>query len=89
MYSDKVKQSTPGISKCKVQTFSASDKPKPQKENLLDQATKMLRTSKKKFPGTQIGNTVRTKVLDVDRGPTDPRNVFATIVENRIQTFIN
>ncbi|KAK9679289.1 hypothetical protein QE152_g40145 [Popillia japonica] len=50
------------------------------KENLLLQATKMLRTSKKKFPAAQIGDTVRIQVPDVDRGRTDPRNVLAIVV---------
>lgn len=38
------------------------------KENLLLQATKKLRTSKRKFPPAQIGNTARKQVPDVDRG---------------------
>jgi hypothetical protein len=54
------------------------------KENLLLQATKMLRTSKRKFPPAQIGDTVRIQVPDVDRGRTDPRNVLAVVagIEN-------
>ncbi|GFQ71841.1 KRAB-A domain-containing protein 2 [Trichonephila clavata] len=35
------------------------------KENLLLQATKMLRTSQKQFPSAQIGDTVRIQVPDV------------------------
>jgi hypothetical protein len=40
----------------------------------------MLRTSKRKFPPAQIGDTVRIQVPDVDRGRTDPRNVLAVVV---------
>lgn len=50
------------------------------KENLLLQATKMLQTSKRKFPPAQIGDTVRIQVPDVDRGRTDARNVLAVVV---------
>ncbi|CAH1382882.1 unnamed protein product [Tenebrio molitor] len=39
----------------------------------------MLRTSKRKFPPAQIGDTVRIQVPDVDRGRTDPRNVLAVV----------
>ena len=50
------------------------------KENLLQQATKMLRTSQKQFPPTQIGDTVRIQVPGVDRARTDNRNVLAVVV---------
>ncbi|GBL79998.1 hypothetical protein AVEN_29020-1 [Araneus ventricosus] len=50
------------------------------KENLRLQATKMLRTSNKKFPPAQIGDTVRIQVPDVDRGRTDGRNVLTVVV---------
>jgi hypothetical protein len=39
----------------------------------------MLRTSKRKFPPAQIGDTVRIQVPDVDSGRTDPRNVLAVV----------
>ena len=41
----------------------------------------MLRTSERKFPPAQIGDTVRIKVPDVDRGRTDLRNVLAVVVK--------
>ncbi|KAJ8961455.1 hypothetical protein NQ318_014703 [Aromia moschata] len=50
------------------------------KENLVLQATKMIKTSKKKFPPAHIGDTVRIQVPDIDRGRTDPRNVLAVVV---------
>lgn len=40
----------------------------------------MLRTSKRKFPPAQIGDTVRIQVPNVDRGRTDTRNVLAVVV---------
>ncbi|GFV25841.1 hypothetical protein TNCV_3868091 [Trichonephila clavipes] len=40
----------------------------------------MLRSSQKKFAPTQIGDTVRIQVPDVDRGRTDNRNVLAVVV---------
>ncbi|GFT47092.1 uncharacterized protein NPIL_55411 [Nephila pilipes] len=40
----------------------------------------MLRTSKRKFPPTQIGDTVRIQVPDFDRCQTDARNVLAVVV---------
>ena len=50
------------------------------KENLLLQATKMLRTSQKQFPPAQIGDTVRIQVPDVNCGRTDNRNMLAVVV---------
>lgn len=50
------------------------------KENLLLQATKMLRTSQKQFPPAQIGDNVRIQVPDVDCGRTDSRNVLVVVV---------
>ncbi|KAM4707160.1 baculoviral IAP repeat-containing protein 1-like [Discoglossus pictus] len=46
------------------------------KENLLLQATKMLRTSQKRFPPAQIGDTVRIQVPDVDRGRGTSMSIF-------------
>ncbi|XP_055931953.1 uncharacterized protein LOC129962237 [Argiope bruennichi] len=50
------------------------------KENLLLQATKMLRTSQNQFPPAQSGDIVRIQVHDVDCGRTDNRNVLAVVV---------
>jgi hypothetical protein len=73
----------PSTSSCQALTEQhelISSKRVAAKENLLLQATKMLRTSKRKFPPPQIGDTVRIQVPDVDRGRTDPRNVLAVVV---------
>ena len=51
-----------------------------KKENLLLQATKVLRTSQKQFSSTQIGDTVWIQVPDVDHGSTDSQNVLAVVV---------
>ncbi|XP_049791484.1 uncharacterized protein LOC126198880 [Schistocerca nitens] len=50
------------------------------KENILLQARKMLQTSQKQFPPTQIGDNVQIQVTDVDRGHTDSQNVLAVVV---------
>ncbi|XP_046987116.1 uncharacterized protein LOC124575152 [Schistocerca americana] len=50
------------------------------KENLLLQATKMLQTSQKQFPPTQICDNVRIQVPDVDRGHTGSQSVLAVVV---------
>ena len=50
------------------------------KKNLFLQANKMLRTSHKQFPPTQIRDSVRIQVPDFDRGRTDSRNVLAVVV---------
>lgn len=50
------------------------------KENLLPQATKMLRISKRKFPPAQIGDTVQIQVPDNYRESTDATNVLAVVI---------
>lgn len=44
------------------------------------QPTKMLQTSKRKFPPVQIDDTVRIQSSDVDHGRTDAGKVLAVVV---------
>jgi hypothetical protein len=48
------------------------------------QSAKMLKISDRKFPSAKVGDNVRVRVPDVDRGRTDPRSILAVImaVEN-------
>jgi hypothetical protein len=48
------------------------------------QGAKMLKISDRKFPSAKVGDNVRVRVPDVDRGRTDPRSILTIImaVEN-------
>jgi hypothetical protein len=48
------------------------------------QSAKTLKISDRKFPSAKVGDNVRVRVPDVDRGRTDPRSILAVImaVEN-------
>ena len=58
---------------------SVMKKRKAAEDNLRVQAKKMLKTSNEKFTPAKVGDTVRVKVPDVDRGSADPRNILAVI----------
>ena len=62
-------------------------KRKAAAENLKVQARKMLKTSNEKFAPASIGDTVRVKIPDVDRGRTDSRNVLAVITDVEDEDF--
>jgi hypothetical protein len=49
------------------------------KQSLNKQAEKMLRLSKLKFPTANVGETVRIRIPEVDRGKADSRNIIAVI----------
>ncbi|KAJ8720835.1 hypothetical protein PYW08_006300 [Mythimna loreyi] len=51
------------------------------KDNLTEQAQKMLKTSEKKFPPVALGTTVRIPVPEVDRGRGDARNILAVVLQ--------
>ncbi|XP_071051121.1 KRAB-A domain-containing protein 2-like [Onthophagus taurus] len=51
------------------------------KENLQQQAEKMLKTSGKKFPPVSIGTSVRVFVPEVDRGRGDARNIIGVVLD--------
>ena len=54
---------------------------KTVKSNLEKQEFKMTRLAREKFPHGKIGDTVKVRVSDVDRGRCDSRNIFGVIVE--------
>ena len=48
-------------------------------ENLELQAKKMTKSSCDKFPPANVGDTIKLRVPDVDRGRCDPRNVLGVV----------
>ncbi|CAG5009843.1 unnamed protein product [Parnassius apollo] len=54
---------------------------KGAKESLTVQANKMTALSNRKFPPCKIGDTVRVKIPDVDRGRGDFPNVLMVVLE--------
>ncbi|XP_050056267.1 uncharacterized protein LOC126549911 [Aphis gossypii] len=48
---------------------------------LQTQASVMLRSSNQKFPTAQVGDTVRVRVSDIDRGRMDYQNILAVIMD--------
>lgn len=65
---------------CHLPFFLNREKTAATKYNLLMQPTKMLQTSKRKFPPVQIDDTVRIQSSDVDHGRTDAGKVLAVVV---------
>ena len=57
------------------------------KINLENQAKKMKAMKNSKFPPCSVGDTVRVKIPDVDRGRGDFRNVLMTVVERTDDGF--
>jgi hypothetical protein len=49
--------------------------------NLLQQADRMTRRSRKFLPEVKIGDFVTLPCLDVDRGHTDPPNIICRVVD--------
>ena len=57
------------------------EKRKTVKNNLKTQAFKMTRLTREKFPPGKVGDTVKVRVPDVDRGRCDSRNISEVIME--------
>ena len=55
------------------------EKRKMAVENLQAQASKMTKFSLDKFPPGKVGDTVRVRVPDVDRGRCDLRNILGVV----------
>ena len=55
------------------------NKRKMAKDNLQKQASEMLKRSREKFPPGKVGDTVKLRIPDVDRGRCAPRNVIGVI----------
>ena len=50
------------------------------KSNLRTQTFKMTRLAREKFTQGKVGDTVKVRVLDVNRGKYDPRNILGVIM---------
>ena len=57
------------------------EKRKMAKCNLEAQALRMTRQSQEKFPPGKLGDTVKVRMPDVDRGRCDSRNILGVITE--------
>ena len=66
---------------CAQRKNKITEKRKIVKSNLQTQAFKMTRLAREKFPQGKVGDTVKVRVPDVDRGRCDSRNILALIME--------
>ncbi|XP_035216686.1 SCAN domain-containing protein 3-like [Stegodyphus dumicola] len=57
------------------------------KEGLELQAKKMLKVSNLKFSAGVVGDTVKLRIPNVDRARSEPRNLFAVILEAQNEEF--
>jgi len=57
------------------------------REGLEEQAKKMKSTSSKKFQKPTLGQNVRLKIPDIDRGKMDPRSIIAIITDIKDEEF--
>ena len=60
---------------CAQRKNKITEKRKIVKSNLQTQAFKMTRLAREKFPQGKVGDTVKVRVLDADRGRCDSRNI--------------
>ena len=66
---------------CAQRKNKITEKRKIVKSNLQTQAFKMTRLAREKFPQGKVGDTVKVRVPDVDRGRCDSRNILGVIME--------
>ena len=66
---------------CAQRKNKITEKRKIVKSNLQTQAFKMTRLAREKFPQGKVGNTVKVRVPDVDRGRCYSRNILGVIME--------
>ena len=57
------------------------EKRKTVKSNLEAQAFKMTRLAKEKFPQGKVGDAVKVRVPDADRGTCGSRNILGVIMK--------
>ena len=69
------------LSMCIKRKNKMIGKRKTVKSNLETQALKMTRLAREKFPQGKVGDTVKVRLPDVDRGRCDSRNILRVIVE--------
>ena len=68
-------------SACAQRKNKITEKRKILKNNPQTQAFKMTRPGRKKFPQGKVGDTVKVRMPDVDRGRCDSRNILGVIME--------
>ena len=66
---------------CAQRKNKITGKTKIVKSNLQIQAFKMTRLAREKFQHGKVGDTVKVRVPDVDRGRCDSRNILGVIIE--------
>ena len=66
---------------CAQRKNKITEERKIVKSNLQTQAFKMTRLAREKFPQGKVGDTVKVRVPDVDRGRCDSRNILGVIME--------
>ena len=66
---------------CAQRKNKISEKVKIVKSNLQTQAFKLMRLTREKFPQKKVGDTVKVRVPDVDRGRCDSRSILGVIME--------
>ena len=66
---------------CAQRKNNITEKRKIVKSNLQTQALKITRLARQKFPQGKVGDTVKVRVPDVDRGRCDSRNILGVIME--------
>ena len=66
---------------CSQRKNKVTEKRKIGKSNLQTQAFKMIRLAREKFSQGKVGDTVKVRVPDVDRGRCDSRNILGVIME--------
>ena len=66
---------------CAQRKNKITEKTKIVKSNLQTQTFKMTRLAREKFQQGKVGDTVKVRVADVDRGRCDSRNILGVIME--------
>ena len=69
------------LSICALRKNKKTEKRKIVKSNLQTQAFKMTRLAREKFRQGKVGDTVKVRVPDVDRGRCDSRNILGVIMK--------
>ena len=66
---------------CAQRKNKITEKSKIVETNLQTQAFKMTRLAREKFPQGKVGDTVKVRVTDIDRGRCDSTNILGVIME--------
>ena len=68
-------------SMCVERKNKITEKRQTMKSNLKTHSLKMIRLARDKFPQGKVGNTMKVRVSDVDRGRCNSRNILGVIME--------